>query len=386
MEDVRYLPAMIATRAMHADLPADDDDKYWIRVTASNAEVDKHNSIMDPETTLPNFESDAKSELGVALKDHHAYRSFGYGRSANAILTPKNELFIDFYILKDMEYDGSGREFRTAAKLIRAIEHGLVNQVSVGFFGGREVCNLCKLPIRKWYYWDERETEYCSHKMGKAYDMGEGKMETATYTVYDARLKEVSLVEFGSNRGTSIEKKRELAAVLDSLLGADTDVANAFTSKMRSFMEEQLMTDQEWIAKLRDALDVPSIRSTDEPDAVLEKLEGEVSGLREKVETQKDEIADLTADAEDGKAYRESRITEAIKQGNRAYGNDFDEAFNREYYADLPLAQLEKLIAQHKKLGDAALSAGRSTTDTHEPPPEKEKASVRDRKRRGRRR
>ena len=367
MEDVRYFPGLIARRAMHGDdMPEDDDDKYWIRVSASNAEVDKHNSIMDPETTLPNFEADAKSELGVALKDHHAYRSFGYGRSSNAVLTPKHELLIDFYILKDMDYQGTSREFSTPEKLIRGIEHGLVNQVSVGFYGGREVCNLCQLPVRKWYYWDERETEYCSHRMGKAYDMGKGKMQTATYTVYDARLKEVSLVEFGSNRETSIEKKRYF--------------------EMRSFMEELLMTDQEWVAKLRDALDIPSLKSTDAPDTAVEKLEAEMSGLREKVETQRDEIADLTDDAEDGKAFRESRIEEAIKQGNRAYGNDFDAEFNREYYADLPLEQLEKLIAQHQKLGDAALPAGRSTTDTHEPPPEKDKASVRDRKRRGRRR
>ena len=29
------------------------------------------------------------------------------------------------------------------------------------------------------------------------------------------------------------------------------------------------MNDQEWIAKLRDALEIPDIRSTDEPDAVV---------------------------------------------------------------------------------------------------------------------
>ena len=366
MEDVRYLPATIGTRAMHGDLPEDDDDKYWIRISASNSEVDRHNSIMDPKTTLRNFEKDAKSKLGVALKDHHAYKSFGYGRSADARLTDKNELLIDFFILKDMDYQGSSREFATPEKLIRAIEHDLVNQVSVGFYAGREVCNLCKLPVRKWYYWDERETEYCSHRMGKAYDMGKGKMEAATYTVYDAHLKEVSLVEFGSNRETSIEKKRY--------------------AEMRSFMEELLMTDQEWIAKLRDALDVPTLRSTDEPDAAVEKLESEMTGLREKVETQKDEIADLSGLAEDGKAFREGRIAEAIKQGNRAYGKDFDEEFHREYYAELPLEKLEAQITHHKKLGDAALPAGRSTTDTHEPPPTQQKTSVQTRKRRFRRR
>ena len=365
MEDVRYMPGIIQTRAMGAELPEDDDDKYWIRVLASNDKLDRHNSIMDPETTLRNYEKDAKTKPGVALKDHHAYRSFGYGRSANAMLTDKNELFIDFYILKNMEYEGS-REFKSSEQLIRAIEHELINQVSIGFYDAREICNISGKPIRRYSYWDwepDSNEEKSPYKMGKYYDV-DGKRVKATYTVYDARLKEVSLVEFGSNRNTGIEKKRE----------------------MRSFMEELLMTDQEWIAQLRDKLEIPNIKTTDEPDAVVETLQAEVTTLREKVEEQKDEIADLTLDAEDGKAYRQARVDEGIKQGIRAHGDDFDEEYHREYYADLPLDKLEKAIDSNKKIGDAKLPEGRSTADTHEPPPEKQQATPRDRRRRGRRR
>lgn len=387
MEDVRYIPGIIQTRAMGAELPEDDDDKYWIRVLASNDKLDKHNSIMDPETTLRNYEKDARTKPGVALKDHHAYRSFGYGRSANAVLTDKNELFIDFYILKNMEYDAGSREFRTSEKLIRAIEHELVNQVSVGFFEGREICNLCQLPIRRYSYWDwepEREGQ-CTHKMGKTYDF-DGKKQKATYTVFDARLKEVSLVEFGSNRNTAIEKKREIAEALEWVftekpgLGAGNPVFDG----IRKFMEENFMTDQEWITQLREKLEIPNIKTTDEPEAVVETLQTEVESLREKVEEQKDEIADLTLDAEDGKAYRQARVDEGIKQGIRAHGDDFDEEYHREYYADLPLDKLEKAIESNKKIGDAALPEGRSTTDEHEPPPEKTRITERDRRRRGR--
>ena len=87
--ETRYIPGIIQTRAMGAELPENDDNKYWIRVEASNDKLDLHNSIMDPETTLKNFESDAKTSPYVALKDHHGYyssRSFGYGRSAEATL------------------------------------------------------------------------------------------------------------------------------------------------------------------------------------------------------------------------------------------------------------------------------------------------------------
>ena len=442
MEDIRLLPVSIGTRAMHADLPEEDDDRFWVRITASNDKLDRHFSIMDPKTTLKNFEKDAKAKPGVSLKDHHAWRSFGYGRSADAMLNDKNELLIDFFILKNMEYDGGSREFRTSEKLIRAIEHELINQVSIGFYDAREVCNLCNLPIRKYSYWDwepEREGQ-CTHKMGKKYENKDGKMETATYTVFDARLKEVSLVEFGSNRHTSIEKQRFLMYGLGDMPNMPE---NEVAARMRSFMEELLMKDQEWIEKLRDALNVPSIRSTDEPDAVLEALEtevatlrttvstqkdeiadltnasqdvdtarqqlvttlrealdlkdvrstdapetvlekvtGEVTELREQVETQKDEIADLQAAAKDGEAYRDARVEEAIKQGIRAYGDDFDEEYHREYYGDMPLEKLETHIAQNKKKADAALPAGRSTTDDHEPPPDRNKRTARQRKRR----
>lgn len=439
MEDIRLLPVTIGTRAMHDDLPEEDDEKYYIRITASNAELDRHNSMMDPDTTLKNFEEDAKAELGVALKDHHGTysRSFGYGRSVDAKLTEKNELLIDFFILKDMDYNKeSSFHFTSSAQLIRAIENGLVNQASVGFYDAREICNLCKLPIRRYSFWDwepEREGQ-CTHKMGKMYENKNRKMETATYTVFDARLKEVSLVEFGSNRKTAIEKR-----FFTELMDSD------HVSDPRRFIKELMMTDQEWIEQLRDTLKVPSIRSTDEPDAVvkaletevenlrttvstqkdeiadlttasqdvdtarqqfvttlrdaldlkdvrstdapdtvLEKVTGEVTGLREQVETQKDEIADLQAAAKDGEAYREARVEEAIKQGNRAYGDDFDEEYHREYYGDMPLEKLEGHIAQNKKKGDAALPAGRSTSDAHEPPPDRNKRTPRQRKRRWR--
>ena len=378
MEDIRLFPVSIGTRAMHADLPAEDDEKFWIRITASNAKVDRHHSIMDPKTTLKNFEEDAKTSPYVALKDHHAWRSFGYGRSKNAILTADNELQIDFFILKNMDYVNSSREFVNSKQLIHAIEHDLVNQASVGFYGAREICNLCNLPIRRYSYWDwepEREGQ-CTHKMGKKYENKEGKMEVATYTVFDARLKEVSLVEFGSNRWTSIDKEKR---DMDEMGRHFERVCRAVS---KDFMEELLMTDQEWITKLRDALNIPDIRSTDEPDEVLQKMETEVGTLRKQIETQKDEIADLQEDAKDGKSYRKARIDEAIQQGTRAYGDAFDEEYHRDYYADMPLEQLEKHIAHNKQKGDEALPAGRTTTDTHEPPPEEKKVSTRQRRRR----
>ena len=68
---------------------------------------------------------------------------------------------------------------------------------------------------------------------------------------------------------------------------------------------------------MREKLDIPNLKTTDEPDAVVETLQAEVTSLREQNETLKDEKADLLADAEDGKVYRTARIAEGIKQGIR---------------------------------------------------------------------
>ena len=470
MEDVRTFTGSIGTRAMHADLPEEDAEKYWIRVTASNAELDEHNSIMDPDTTLKNFEMDAKSRLGVALTDHHAFRSFGYGRSNDARLTDKNELFIDFFIVKDMKYPGGRREFETSEELIRAIETGLVNQVSVEFYKAREICNLCQMPIRRysWYDdWNSDGRENCSHKMGKMYPVEGGKKKEAkaTYTVYDARLKAVSLVEFGSNRNTAIEKKRELAEALEQVFSETPGpaLAGVFADGIRKKVEADLMENKDWITGLREALGIEAIKSTDSPETVIAAIETSVSELRSEVETQKTKIARFEASAADGKAYhaarieeaiaegkrahgdvfdegyhreyyadlpkdkldaaiennrkiadaavekpealldggegggdgggnaeaqahRQARVDEAIKQGTRAYGAVFDEAYHREYYAELPLEKLEAHITHNKQIGDKVLPVGRSTTDTHEPPPERSKVNARRRQLRNRRR
>ena len=424
MEDIRLLPCSIGTREMHSDLPEEDDEKYYIRITASNSELDRHNSIMDPKTTLKNFEKDAKAKLGVALKDHHGSysKSFGYGRSVDATLTKDNELLIDFFILKNMDYNKeSSFHFTSSAQLIRAIENGLVNQASVGFYGEREICNLCNLPIRRYSFWDwepEREGQ-CTHKMGKKYEDKNGKMQAATYTVFDAHLKEVSLVEFGSNRNTSIETVRwftemssenpeALRHLIGGILMKDTEwitnlrekleipdigsltdpeqVLERVAAEVSKLRQADTERDTQHVIVLRDALGLKDVRSTDDLDTVVEKAKTEIEGIRETVETQRDEIADLQAAAKDGEAYRKARVDEAIKQGTRAYGDDFDEDYHREYYGDMPLEKLEAHIAQNKKKGDAALPAGRNTQDTHEPPPEREKMGTRQRQRRGRRR
>ena len=326
----RYLPASLSIRV----LPESEqkDDEFYIRAEVSNAKLDSHFSVMDPKTTLRNFLEDAKN--GVALKDHHGQKSFGYGRSYAADLTEKNELLVDFAIVRDLKIKGS-ECFENTDDAIRAIEKGLITDVSVGFHSAREVCNICGRELPGWWHHDTKDNNRCKHTPGETYDI-DGREKIATYTIYDARLKEVSLVEYGSNRHTKI---------LDN----------------RAFLEE-IMNDKELLAGLRELLSESDSVDDDDPEKVLSKLKTELTELRSKNNI-------LRKQADDGRAYRASLIEDAIAAGVRAFGDDFDTDFHTEYYRNVPIGTLKAFIEKNEEIAKGLLTGGRKTTDEPEGEP-----------------
>ena len=80
---------------------------------------------------------------------------------------------------------------------IRRIEKGYIQDVSVGFYGHRSICNLCDDDMFDW------TRSKCNHWPGKEYD---GK--TCTYEIKGAKFGEVSLVFDGANDSTQIMSMR----------------------------------------------------------------------------------------------------------------------------------------------------------------------------------
>ena len=187
---------------------AQSDERYEFGAEISNDLLDSYHSYMD-ESTLKNFRDDSKA--GVAFLEGHNNRLVNYGRTFGGRiqnLEDRKRVITDIYTIRDINFSGN-MSFASTNDFIRAVEKNLVNDVSVGFYGGEFICDLCDRELFDFWAWimDDRETEYCEHIPGATYENEDGKKEVATYTIYNANLSEVSVVYDGATPEAQITKK-----------------------------------------------------------------------------------------------------------------------------------------------------------------------------------
>ena len=179
------------------DEDIEDNNPFFFKAEISNTNLDSYYSRMDI-STLQNFAKDASN--GVMLQDSHDYRKLGYGQSFSGLFEEERVL-AEFYTVPGIRFGGS-HSFATTDDFIRAVETAIVRDVSVGFHGGREICDICGLSMWSWE---------CPHFPGKSYiitdEDGEERVVVATYTIYDARLAEVSVVFDGATPQAQIIRK-----------------------------------------------------------------------------------------------------------------------------------------------------------------------------------
>lgn len=175
---------------------------------ASNTEVDAYFTHM-MESTLKNYATDASAS--VPFQHAHDGHSAPIGRSLVGEYTGGKApattiLFYTFPGLrsKDMTTD----EFR------RGVKAGIYRDVSVGFFGGDYICDICQRDLM---------TYECNHYPGMKYPVDEGaasrgkkggkskEMVVATAGIDNAHLAEVSTVYRGATPGAVILKARSMA-------------------------------------------------------------------------------------------------------------------------------------------------------------------------------
>ena len=176
---------------------SDHPDRRYYRARISNQNKDSHDSIMDA-STLKNFASDAAD--GVNILDSHNHQTVGVGESTSGEYnSEEGSVYSDFYILKDLNLNN--QSFPNTDDLIKAIDDGFANKVSVGFGGGNHICNICSEDI--WY-------GKCGHWPGEEYEVGtdDNKEMTTCYAlIKDANLYEFSIVYAGATPGAEIVKK-----------------------------------------------------------------------------------------------------------------------------------------------------------------------------------
>ena len=288
------------------DQSAVPDDEYRFMGEISNPILDSYNSHMT-ESTLENFVADSKSR--VSLQADHSQeiaRTLGYSiegeRDGDAVITT-------FSMLRDSETTPSHLSLN---EHIRRVEKGFYNDLSVGFHGGREICDICPGDREVWGWTPDGAN--CEHWPGQRYDG-----TVATYRIDGAHLGEVSIVTAGANAQTQILQRSKDPTIDGNLIKFKKDGSTH---------------------KRSGDGDPPPV--DDAHKAMLMK---------------------------DGEFYRNSIIETALQEGVRAEGKEFDNDKWKERLESWDAKAILDQIAVWKRLGDAQWkgNGGRMTHDGTNP-------------------
>jgi hypothetical protein len=179
-------------------------DVFRFPSVASTNALDSYFTRMDRATSLNNFVKDMRA--GAALLDSHFVYRLPLGLSYGASLDPIEEGQAEgveashaatgaFYIPRGVEVDGG----RTTDSYIRGILTGIYRKMSIGF-GGPDMRITCDIDGSDLYDWDS--------DFYPGMRLGEGKF--ATYTVFDARMYEASLVYKNATPGSLVQRIQSL--------------------------------------------------------------------------------------------------------------------------------------------------------------------------------
>ena len=353
-DDLFFYPARVNLRAVSETLRAivpDVDDPYFWQAEISNNRLDSYYSRMHT-STLQNFALDAAA--GVSFLDSHDSRKLGFGQSLTGEYQASDveRVLADFYTAPGIRFGGR-HSFESTDDFIRAVKARIVRDVSVGFYDGGEICDICGNPVWGW-------TD-CSHFPGNEYPVGEQGAATvlATSSIIDAHLAEVSAVFDGATPGAVITKIDRMLS--EGTLGRDRlaglqqryrarfpglDLNKQFrpayvqrparTGGKTVDFEKELRTlfpgSKDLLAAVRQAV-------TD-----AERLAGEVDELR--------------ALADDGRQYRADLVSEALAEGVRANGDTFAQETYRKMLESAELSVIRQMRDDWRKAGDKRFGAG----------------------------
>jgi hypothetical protein len=90
-----------------------------------------------------------------------------------------------------------------------------------------------------------------------------------------------------------------------------------------------------------------------------EEIVGRIMALEAK-------IAELTPQAAEGIAYRDHLVTEALAQGVRAQGKEFDAAAYEAILRAAPLGTIERMRDDWKRIADKTFPVGRQSVDSEQ--------------------
>lgn len=405
------LPADALKEIMRGRIPdptildEDGSDPFFWSAEISNDKLDFYFTHMDI-SSLANYATDATA--GVSFVDSHEIDR-RLGMSLNGKVEQVGEKFravADFYTLPGINFSGE-HTFASTTDFIRFVR-GIGSDVSIGFYGGRIVCDICGQPV-----WGRTE---CPHIPGMEYAVGDQGRDVviATATVYDAHLGEVSSVYDGATPDAMILKISQQArdGALDERAlmhlsrryrlrlpdprhvygGVDlakrsnpmsdtnpivpdatqtTDIAQAAatatTSTELTAVLEEVEINFEELAEARVLKTVASYAgapTNGTTEEAVRWMEQEINKLRNTVTERDVRIATLEREAADGRTYRADLVDETLDEGTRAMGDAFDRDSYREILQGLSLERIKAVRSGFVKQGDSRFAGGRQTKDT----------------------
>lgn len=372
----------------------------------SNQNLDSYFTRM-AESSLRRYEVDGKA--GVPLMNSHRRLmpspELPLGQSYEAELETNGSqirLVEMFYMLRGLELNG-----HKTNDLVRAIEGGIIRDVSIGFGGGRYVCGLCGKELAPMaFLFGGAKGDFCEHVPGVRYDG-----QTAFAWVEDAQQIEGSLVYAGATPDAVLRKARWAAqtgrlergevSVLEDRWGVriagsgrwtrmDKETRGREQTETTVMEEVSEMTKEEALAlvqerapelveRVNEAAEpvgalveawVDALKSRQETDKVREALVAELQermGALETTLTEKQTelesmrllFESLQPLAEDGKAYRADLVGQAVAARVRAQGDAFDAGAYQKVLEAQPVDYVRGEIAAWNKAATTVFEPGR---------------------------
>lgn len=346
----------------------DERPPFFWSAEVSNSNVDAYFTRMLP-STLMNFANDAKA--GISFLNSHRHGELPFGRSLDGQLLDSGasqRVLADFFTLPGLNINGIN-----TTDFIDSVRAGVVSDVSVGFYGGTETCDICQRS-----FWE------CPHIPGMTYELKGAdnvvRQQLATFAIDGAHLAEVSAVYDGATPDATILKaqrmneegklKPEAARVLEaryhrSLFDGKKTYKGVDTPerKSKSMDFEKQVEQIRTILGVDENTDVAGVVMTTNTELLrLKPMEGEVTKLQERIKT-------LEPQAADGVTYRTDLVTSALSEGVRAMGEKFDKKTYEDMLRAAPLDLVKQMKSAWEAIGNARFPGGRQTEDEGEQAP-----------------
>lgn len=352
MDQYNFPARITSTRASAADAP--EGAVVWSAEISSDR-LDAYFTHM-AESSLRNFATDASA--GVTFLDSHNSRQLGYGQSLAGVFQVEGgvaRVVADFYTVPGINFS-SGLTYQSTDDFIRALQARLVRDVSVGFYGGDVICDICGNSLYDW--------RNCSHWPGMEYAIGDKGNETvvATAEIVDARLAEVSAVYDGATPGAMVLRAQQMADA--GLLEPET--ARRLETKYRIKLPATRV-----LSAAKPAATPERKKIVDELEqirALMAELNVSGESVIDQVRWLVDENARLAPLADAGRQYRDDLIADALAEGVRALGEAFPTETYRGIMNRAGLEEIKSLRANFATQAALRFPGGRQTSDSDQTP------------------